>query len=92
MPITEKHSLIAKVETLRTSLQDEAVSPVVSQALHQCDRLEQAILQSHAEGLRFAAYTLNHLIQHPGATLGESSKTAARELREGLHAAGFGGA
>lgn len=90
MPITEKHALIARVETLRTSLEDELVSPIVSQALHQCERLEQAILQSHAEGLRFAAYTLNRLMQQPGANLRESSKKAARDLKKGLDAAGFG--
>jgi hypothetical protein len=62
----------------------------VSQALHQCERLRQAIAQYHAEGLRFAAYTLTRLMQQPGANLGESSKKAARELKEGLDGAGFG--
>jgi hypothetical protein len=88
MPITEKQALIGRVQTLRSSLQREPVSLVVSQALHQCERLEQAILQSHAEGLRFASFTLNRLMQQPGTNLGESSKSAARALKEGLDGAG----
>jgi hypothetical protein len=88
MAITDKQALISRVETLRSSLEQEPASPVVSQALHQCDRLEQAILQSHTEGLRFASFTLNRLMQQPGANLGESSKSAARALKEGLDGAG----
>jgi hypothetical protein len=86
----DKQALIARVDTLRTSLAGEPASPVVSQALHQCERLRQAIAQYHAEGLRFAAFTLTRLMQQPGANLGESSKKAAREVKEGLDAAGFG--
>jgi hypothetical protein len=90
MPIADKQALIARVETLRRSLENEPISPVVSQARHHCERLEQAILQSHAEGLRFASFTLNRLMQQPGTNLGEPSKKAARELKEGLEAAGVG--
>jgi hypothetical protein len=88
MVIAEKQALIARVQTLRSSLEQEPVSPVVSQALQQCERLEQAILQSHAEGLRFASFTLNRLMQQPGTNLGESSRSAARALQEGLGGAG----
>ena len=52
--------------------------------------LQHALLRSHAEGLRFASFTLNRLMQQPGTNLGEATKKAARELKEGLDAAGFG--
>jgi hypothetical protein len=37
-------------------------SPAVERALDQCDRLELAINQFHAEGLRFAAFTLLRMV------------------------------
>ena len=90
MPATDKQALVARLETLHDLLQHEPVSPLVSQALHQCERLQHALLRSHAEGLRFASFTLNRLMQQPGTNLGDATKKAARELKEGLDAAGFG--
>ena len=90
MPDPDKHALVVRLETLHDLLEHEPASPLVSQALHQCERLQHALLQSHAEGLRFASFTLNRLMQQPGTNLGEGTKKAARELKEGLDAAGFG--
>ena len=90
MPDPDKHALVTRLETLHDLLQHEPASSLVSQALHQCERLQHALLRSHAEGLRFASFTLNRLMQQPGTNLGEDTKKAARELKEGLDAAGFG--
>jgi hypothetical protein len=90
MPNFDKQALIAKLDALHVALQGEPGSPAVVQALHQCDRLRQAILQFHAEGLRFAAFTLTRLMQQPGANWQDPTKTAARDLKEGLDAAGYG--
>ena len=90
MPTTDKQALVARLETLHDLLQHEPASPLVAQAMHQCERLQQALLQSHAEGLRFASFTLTRLMQQPGTNLGDATKKAARELKEGLDAAGFG--
>ena len=90
MPTPDKEALVARLETLHDLLQHEPASPLVAQALHQCERLGQALLQSHAEGLRFASFTLNRLMQQPGTNLGDATKKAARRLKEGLDAAGFG--
>ena len=90
MPSSDKQALAARLKTLHDLLQHEPTSPLVGQALHQCERLQQALLQSHAEGLRFASFTLNRLMQQPGTNLGDATKKAARELKEGLDAAGFG--
>ena len=58
MPDPDRHALVARLETLHDLLEHEPASPLVSQALHQCERLQHALLQSHAEGLRFASFTL----------------------------------
>ena len=89
MPITDKTTLIALLDTVRAELDAEAPTPLVAQALHQCERLRQAILQFHAEGLRFASFTLTRLMQQPGANLRESTQTAGRHLKEALDAAGY---
>jgi len=85
----DKSALIALVDALRRQLESEPVTPVVTQALHQCDRLRQAIVQFHAEGLRFAAFTLTRLMQQPGANLLEPTRTAGQQLKEALDAAGY---
>jgi hypothetical protein len=85
----DKTILIALVDSLRGELEAEPAAPGVSQALHQCERLRQALVQFHAEGLRFAAFTLTRLMQQPGANLRESTQTAARQLKEALDAAGY---
>jgi hypothetical protein len=90
MPITDKQSLIALLDALRARLTEETTTPLVTQALHQCERLHQAILQFHAEGLRFASFTLHRLMQQPGANWQDSTQAAARALKEGLDAAGYG--
>jgi hypothetical protein len=89
MSATEKQSLLARLDALRQALEQEPTTPVVTQALHQCERLHQAILQWHAEGLRFAAFTLNRLTQQPGTNLHESTQAAAQELKRALDASGY---
>ena len=89
MANTDKATLIALLDTLQGELTAEAATPLVTQALHQCERLRQAIVQFHAEGLRFAAFTLTRLMQQPGANLRESTQAAGRQLKEALDAAGY---
>jgi hypothetical protein len=89
MANTDKTALISLLDGLRQELDAEPATPVVSQALHQCDRLRQALVQFHAEGLRFAAFTLTRLMQQPGANLREATQAAGRELKEALDAAGY---
>jgi hypothetical protein len=85
----DKTALIALLDKVRSELEAEQASPVAGQALHQCERLRQAIQQFHAEGLRFASFTLTRLMQQPGANLRESTVTACRQLKEALDAAGY---
>jgi hypothetical protein len=89
MAAPDKAALISLLDKVRAELESEPGTPVTSQALHQCERLRQAILQFHAEGLRFAAFTLTRLMQQPGANLRESTQAAGRELSRALDAAGY---
>src|SRR3954447_8973259 len=89
MANTDKAALLALLDTLRGELDSEPSTPVVTQALHQCERLRQAIVQFHAEGLRFAAFTLTRLMQQPGANLREATQAAGRHLKNALDAAGY---
>jgi len=89
MANSDKAALVALLDDVRTELEAEPMSSVVTQALHQCERLRQAILQFHAEGLRFASFTLTRLMQQPGANLRESTKAAGRKLKDALDAAGY---
>jgi hypothetical protein len=61
----------------------------VVQALDQCDRLQLAISQFHAEGLRFAAFTLLRMTLSPATPLSAPVQTAAQDLKAALVAAGF---
>ncbi len=90
MPLVNKGLVLARLEDLCSALGHEPASDVVTQALHHCDRLRQAVEQSHAEGLRFAAFTLIRLMQQTGANLQEATQNAARALKAGLNESGYG--
>lgn len=90
MQTLDKTAVFGRVDALKTALKAEPANASVDQALHQCDRLRQAVEMSHTEGLRFAAFTLTRLMQQPGTTFSDSTQTAARSLKEALEAAGYG--
>ena len=84
-----KAAVLAALAQLRAALQNEPNSPVIVRALDQCDRLELAITQFHAEGLRFAAFTLLRMVQSAGTVLTEPVHSATRQLKSALETAGF---
>jgi hypothetical protein len=84
-----KAAVLQKLEGVRAALRSEAAGAQVDHALAQCDRLELAVTQFHAEGLRFAAFTLLRMTLSPGTTLGEPVRGAAQTLKAALDAAGF---
>jgi hypothetical protein len=84
-----KAFVLQKLEAVRAALRSEPAGPQVDQALAQCDRLQLAITQFHAEGLRFAAFTLLRMTLSPGALVGEPVRGAAQTLKTALEAAGF---
>jgi hypothetical protein len=93
MEITNKNEankaiVLKHVEAVRDALRAEPASPQVTQALDQCDRLQLAISQFHAEGLRFAAFTLLRMTLS-ATPMGAPVQSAAQNLKAALVAAGF---
>jgi hypothetical protein len=90
---SNKAAVLEKLDAVRAALRTEAagpqLGPQLAEALAQCDRLQLAISQFHAEGLRFAAFTLLRMTLPPATTLGGNVQHAARNLKSALDAAGF---
>ncbi|HKY20759.1 MAG TPA: hypothetical protein VJM31_06025 [Vicinamibacterales bacterium] len=84
-----KATVLAALEAVRTTLRNEPASPSVTAALAQCDRLELAISQFHAEGLRFAAFTLLRMVRSSGSDLPEAVHSATHSLKSALESAGY---
>ena len=84
-----KAIVLKHVDMVRSALRAEPASPQVTQALDQCDRLQLAISQFHAEGLRFAAFTLLRMTLSPATPLGAPVQGAAQSLKAALVEAGF---
>ena len=84
-----KASVLEKLEAVRAALTKEPPSPQLTHAVDQCGRLELAIKQFHAEGLRFAAFTLLRMTLPPTTSLGAPVQSAAQNLKAALNAAGY---
>jgi hypothetical protein len=84
-----KAAVLETLERVRAALQNEPATPEVARALDQCTRLELAIHQFHAEGIRFAAYTLLRMVLSHGTGFTEPVHMATRALKTKLDAAGF---
>ena len=79
-------SLAALRDALRSS-----PAPDAERALYHCERLEQALRHWHAEAIRFAAYTINHIVTSREARLGDAADAIhqrVQDLRAALAAAG----
>ena len=91
---TEKHdadktAVLAALQTVRAALKHEPDAPSAARALDQCDRLELAISQFHAEGLRFAAFTLFRMVHNGGTAFSEPVHSATAALKTALDTAGY---
>ena len=84
-----KAAVLDSLTALKGALASEPDSLLVARTIEQCDRLELAIQQFHAEGLRFAAYTLLRLVQHNGTTFTEPVRSATHSLKTALESAGY---
>jgi hypothetical protein len=82
-------AVLDSLTALKAALESQPDSPLVARTIEQCDRLELAIRQFHAEGLRFAAYTLLRLVQHNGTTFTEPVHSATHSLKTALESAGY---
>ncbi len=84
-----KAAILQILDALRAALRAESASPQLKQALEQCDRLQLAISQFHAEGLRFAAFTLFRTTLPPTTTFGAAAQALAQQLKTALDSAGY---
>jgi hypothetical protein len=84
-----KATVLAALHHLRGALKNEPQTAAVDGALAQCDRLEMAINQFHAEGLRFAAFTLLRIVQSSGTAFTDRVQKATLQLKAALASAGY---
>jgi hypothetical protein len=94
MTITNKNdankaAVLDKLSAVRSALKNEAQTPPAARALEQCDRLELAITQFHAEGLRFAAFTLFRTVFTQGTVFTQPVHIATQNLKSALETAGY---
>jgi hypothetical protein len=94
MTITNKNdankaAVLERLSAVRSALQNEPKTPLVERALEQCDRLELAITQFHAEGLRFAAFTLLKMVFGQGTAFTDPVHIATQNLKSALETAGY---
>lgn len=94
MTITNKNdankaAVLERLSAVRLALENAPQTPEVDRALEQCDRLEVAIRQFHAEGLRFAAFTLLRIVFAQGTAFTEPVHIATQNLKSALEAAGY---
>jgi hypothetical protein len=81
--------VLERLSAVRSALKNEAQTPPAARALEQCDRLELAITQFHAEGLRFAAFTLFRTVFAQGTVFTEPVHIATQNLKSALETAGY---
>lgn len=84
-----KAAVLEALEQVRQALKKEPQTPDVARALEQCGRLGLAINQFHAEGLRFAAFTLLRMVLNNGTAFTDPVHRATRDLKSALDAAGY---
>ena len=84
-----KAAVLERLSAVRSALKNEPLNPSRDRALEQCDRLEVAITQFHAEGLRFAAYTLLRMVFGQGTVFTEPVQIATQNLKSALETAGY---
>jgi hypothetical protein len=84
-----KAAVLERLSAVRSALKNEPASPLRDRALEQCDRLELSITQFHAEGLRFAAFTLLRMVFGKGTVFTEPVHIATQDLKSALETAGY---
>ena len=94
MTITNKNdankaAVLERLNAVRSALENAPQNASVARALEQCDRLELAIRQFHAEGLRFAAFTLLRMVFGPGTGFTDPVQIATQNLKSALETAGY---
>jgi hypothetical protein len=90
MTVATTQPVFDRLAALREALRP-IQTPDAERALYHCDRLEQAVRHWHAEAIRFAAYTINHIVEarpEQFEAAGDEIHRRLHELRAALAAAG----
>jgi len=89
MPDDPKQTVLDRLNELREALSIEPIGDTVTQARHQCDRLEHGLALVHREGIRFAAHTLLRLLDPAHAPRSAAIAQARQRLQAALEEGGF---
>lgn len=80
--------LLDALDRFETALRAHVQSSAITDALYQCERLRLALRNSHAEGIRFAAFTIGRLLTRASPAVDDAVGRAHDALRRGLIDAG----
>jgi recombinational DNA repair ATPase RecF len=89
MPDDPKQVVLARLRELREALRQQPISDRVTNARHQCDRLEHGLSLAHPEGIRFSAHTLLKLLDSTLAPSGSALAQHREQLLAALEGGGF---
>lgn len=83
-----KTTIVSAAESLAALLKNAPAGERREKALYHLDRLQSAVLASHQEAVRFAAFTVNKTIRDASAEWGAPVVSAMETLRAELAAHG----
>jgi len=81
--------VLKALEGFNAALRSEPPSELTARLSHQSERLNQAITRYHAEGIRFAAFTLIRMLDKAGPELRQDTHAALQRLRDAIEASGL---
>jgi hypothetical protein len=84
-----RETLLDRLTRIESVLAGGATPPAGRQALYQCERLRHAVEHAHAEGIRFASFTLGRLLLDLPEDAGSEARTLFDGLKQTLEAAGI---
>lgn len=84
-----EEAVLKALEAFTTELSSEPPSDFTARLDHQSERLTQAIRLSHAEGIRFAAFTLIRMLDKAGPELRQDTRAALQRVKDAIEASGL---
>ncbi len=87
-PSTTTQQALEAASTLQQLIQTLPADARRDKALYHLDRLQRAVIASHQEAVRFAAFTVNKTVHDAASDWGPAVVAAMTQLREALHARG----
>lgn len=85
----DRAQLASEVEALRSELAALPRRDALDKAIYQCERLAKAVRSSHAEGTRFAAFTVSKIVRDLADELPPAVVERTRAIRVALEGLGL---